>query len=163
MNNVAVFAGRFDPFTLGHYEIVSRAAKLFDKIVVAVSIDTEKSMFLPQDRVRIVEASVNDIKNVSVVGFSGFLTEFMKSNDIRYMVRGLRDSDDFGYERNLINIYKSMESTVECFYLMSDSNLTHISASFVREVIKLNGSIDNYLRPDAARIVNELRKSDKTK
>ena len=155
MNNKAVFAGTFDPFTLGHYEIVLRASKLFDKVVVAVAGDSgnKKCRYDEKMRAEIAKKSISDIKNAEVVVFDGFLIDFMKCNGIKTFVRGLRNTVDFEYEKNLYNAYLSQDDGVEGCYLMCSNEYAHISSSLVREVLSFNGKIDKYVKAEALSLI----------
>ena len=123
MNNKAVFAGTFDPFTLGHYEIAERASKQFTTLYVAVADGNQAKTcrYNIKKRVRIAQLSLGALKNVIVVPFRGFLVDFMRENDIKVFVRGLRNAVDFDYERNLYNVYKSQDDSVEGCYFMASN------------------------------------------
>lgn len=150
MNSKAVFAGTFDPFTLGHYDIARRASNLFDKVYIAVADTQSKNVaFSLEKRIEIAKLSLKDLDNVVVVPFSGFLVDFMKANGIKTMVRGLRNTIDFEYEKSLFSVYKSQYDEVEACYLMSSNDDAHISSSLVREVLSLGGDPSAYLRKDA--------------
>lgn len=155
--NKAIFAGTFDPFTIGHYELVKRASGLFDEVIVGVSLATQKKCIASSNqRLEIAKQSLSDIKNVRVVIFDGFLTDFAKENDCKYIIRGLRNSIDFEYEKNLFAQYKAISSDIEVFYLISDAKIEFISSSFVKELIKLGGDYNPYLRENAKRLVTEV-------
>ncbi len=155
MNSRAVFAGTFDPFTLGHYEIVERASKMFDTLFVAVADDHGKSArYSLNQRLKIVELSLSGLENVKVVTFSGFLVDFMRDNGIKVIVRGLRNSTDFEYERNLFNVYHSQDDTIEGCYLMSGNEFSHISSSLVRRILDLGGDVSKYVKAEA---VHEIK------
>ena len=150
MNNRAVFAGTFDPFTLGHYEIANRASKICDTLFVAVSDEKSKNTrYTLEERIEIARLSLADIPNVKVVAFSGFLVDFMRENDIKVMVRGLRNTIDFEYERNLFNAYKSQDEEVEAYYFMASNEYLHVSSSLVRQVLDYGGDISKYVKKEA--------------
>lgn len=150
MNNRAVFAGTFDPFTLGHYEIVARASKVFDKIIVAIANNNDKKCrYDAHKRFEIAKKSLSDIHNVDIVMFDGFLVDFMNANGIKTFVRGLRNSTDFEYEKNLYNAYLSQDSDVEGYYLMCKNEYAHISSSLVREVLSFGGNVEKYVKAEA--------------
>ena len=152
----AVFAGTFDPFTLGHLDILLRATTVFDEIIVAVVDfnDDKKSKFSLEKRIDFVKKSVRDVNGVSVQPFSGFLVDFMKDNGVKTFIRGLRNTVDFEYEKNLLSVYKSQWSDVEGYYLISNPQLTHVSSSIVRQIISLGGNLDGFV---ADAIKNELK------
>ena len=155
MNKKAVFAGTFDPFTLGHLDVVKKASKTFDEIIIAVASvsDNKKCMFSLDKRIEIVKASVSGISGVKVVPFSGFLVDFMKENGVNVFVRGLRNSIDFEYEKNLLAVYKSQWNEVEGVYYVTDSDKAHISSSIVREMIMLGGDVKKYLSSEALKLI----------
>ncbi len=152
----AVFAGTFDPFTLGHLDIVLRASTIFDEIIVAVVDynDDKKSKFSLEKRIDYAMKSVNAIKGVSVQPFSGFLVDFMKEKGVNTFIRGLRNTVDFEYEKNLLSVYKSQWSDVEGYYLISSPQKAHVSSSIVRQIISLGGNLDGFVSDD---IINELK------
>ena len=155
MNNEAVFAGTFDPFTLGHYEIVLRASKIFDKIIVAVAgnFGGKKCRYDAVARAEIARKSLNDISNVEVVIFDGMLTDFMRERGVKTFVRGLRNSTDFEYEKTLYNAYLSQYAQIEGLYLMSSSEYAYLSSSLVREVLSFGGNIEKYVKAEALSLI----------
>lgn len=149
MNNKAVFAGTFDPFTLGHYEIVKRASEQFSTLYVAVSESGKNCKFSLKKRVRIAQLSLQNLPNVVVIPFKGFLVDFMKENGITVYVRGLRNSMDFEYERNLYLAYKSQDEKIEGVFYMSSPQNVHISSTLVREILAFDGDVSKYVVADA--------------
>ena len=137
MNNKAVFAGTFDPFTLGHYEIVKRASEQFSTVYVAVSEGTKNCKFSLKKRFRIAQLSLQKLSNVVVVPFKGFLVDFMKENGISVYVRGLSKAIYFECERN-----------------MSAPEFVHISSTLVREVLEYDGDVSKYVAMEA---VSEIK------
>ena len=153
MNNKAVFAGTFDPFTVGHYELASAASKIFDEIIVAVALSEKQCRFSLEERMEIAKRSVSLLKNVTVMSFSGFLTDFMKEVGAKTFIRGLRNTIDFEYEKNLLNAYKSFDNDIEGVYLMPSPALSHVSSSLVREVLSLGGDVSALIKPEAAKLI----------
>lgn len=145
----AVFPGSFDPFTTGHYNIVKRAARLFDKVFVAVAADTGKNTAPLDVRVNFAKASVKDIKNAEVFGFYGLTTDFAAENNCGIILRGVRGAEDLLYEQNLYDEYKRLaalrQMDLEIIYLISELN--HVSSSevrrLVREGLSPGGYVDN--------------------
>lgn len=158
MNKIAVFAGSFDPFTIGHYDIVSRASEFFDKIIVGVAEDTgaKRCCLSLDERKQIAEASLSDIANVEVKTFKSFLVDFAKENGAKVIVRGLRTAGDFEYEKSLSEVYKSQNSELETFYLISSHDYCHVSATVVRELARLGGSVDGYIQKNAEGLVKKF-------
>lgn len=158
--SIAVFAGTFDPFTLGHSDIVKRASKIFDKVIVAVASDNNKSLTRPiETRMEIVKVSVDGIKGVCVEAFDGFLADFVKKVGADVIIRGLRNGFDFEYERPLCEVYREQNTDLECLYLIADRNVSHISSSIVRQIVSLGGNIGGYICPNAEKLILEFYKS----
>lgn len=150
----AVFAGTFDPFTIGHYEVASRAADMFDSVIVAVADDAaSRAVVNARIRSEIANESLKSISNVTVKPFGGMLTDFMQGEGVKVLVRGLRDQTDLGYESRLFAAYKDMYPQIECVYLIADPKLAHISSSLVRELSMLGGRIDPYICNSAVFLV----------
>ena len=151
----AIFAGTFDPFTIGHRDIVGRAAGLFDTVTVAVAEDTGKSTASLDVRTEIAKTAVNDLKNVTVVGFSGLLTDFAKKQGSALLIRGVRNAADLDYERDLTNVYKSM-SGIESLIIISSPELAHVSSSVVRTIAALGGDISQFVVKSTVQKITEI-------
>lgn len=157
---VAVYAGTFDPFTLGHLDVVKRAASVFDKVIVAVAASTGKNTALPLEiRKQIAELSVSNIENVKVNVFRGLLTDYV-SDLAAVIVRGIRSVKDFEYERALEAIYKSQAKS-EVVYLNCDPKLSHVSSNVVRELSGLGGDISGYVAEDAKELIENYLKRER--
>ena len=158
MNGIAVFAGSFDPFTIGHYDIVCRAAKVFDKVIVGVAEDTggKGCVLMPEQRAQIARASLLDVKNAEVKTFENFLVDFAKANGAKVIVRGVRTFADFEYEKSLGEVYKSQDSEIELMYLISSAKYSHVSGTVVRELVKLGGNVDGYIQKNAEELVKKF-------
>lgn len=146
----AVFAGSFNPFTLGHLDILRRSAQLFDTVYIAIAEDAGKRFDVPlKDRAEIAALSAAEVKNAEVITFSGMLTDLVKELDAGYIVRGLRNSFDLSYETSLEKIYKDFYPGVELVYFIAASDLNHISSSFVREIASIGGDISGFVQKNA--------------
>lgn len=157
----AIVAGTFDPFTAGHCDIVTRAAALFDRVTVAVALETGKNCAPSEDRVRIVEASIGGLGNVEVVPFGGLLCDFVKSRrGKKVLVRGIRGVRDFEYERDLSRVY-AHSCGVESVFLCSSPNVEYISSTLVRELARLDAPLDGYVADGAVEYVKRLYGSGK--
>ena len=148
---IAVYAGRFDPVTNGHLDILQRAARIFDRVVVAV-YDTPagKSLFDTSERVAMIEACVTDDPTVSVEPFSGLLTDFVRARGADAIVRGLRAVTDFSVEFDQALMYKDMAPEVEQVFLMSDLRYVFVRATRIREVAALGHDVSHLVPPSAA-------------
>lgn len=157
----AIFAGTFDPFTLGHYDIVSRSACLFKDVVVGVAnvASGRKDRLETEKRVAIAEACVNGLKNVTVKSFDGFLADFARREDATVLVRGIRTANDFEYEKALCEVYKQQNPKLECLYMISSHQYNHISGSIVRDLALLNGDFSAYVCKDARELIQKFYKA----
>lgn len=145
----AAFPGTFDPITLGHLDIIERAASLFDQLTVAVAESRGKNTRLSLDkRVALAKKSCHHLSNVKVVGFSSLLENFLKLNQINVLVRGLRSVTDYDYEMQLCGMYCRAMPQLEIVMLQSRPELACISSTLVRELKSFNAEIRPYV-PDA--------------
>ena len=151
----AVYPGSFDPLTLGHLDIIKRAAANFDELIVAVLHNPDKSpLFSVEERVNMITEAVKDIPNVRVDAFSGFLVDYAKAHDIQVSVRGLRTVSDFEYELQTAQFNQILsQGQVETYFLASSQEYGHLSSSAVRQVAKFHGDIRGMV-PDC--IVSKL-------
>lgn len=156
----AIFAGTFDPFTLGHFDIVERAAKIFDRVIVAIAADNGKACACSLNvRKEIASVSVKEFENVFVESFDGFLSDFAVKNKAGILIRGLRSSTDFEYERPLCEVYRGQHKEIECLYLISSRNVSHISSSIVRQIAFLGGNLECYVCKNAEQLISKSYKS----
>ncbi len=145
----AIISGSFDPITVGHLDVIKRASKLFERVVIAISSNTQKGGYLSDDaRLESVKASVEDLENVEVQQCKGLLAEFCLKYENPVIVRGVRNGSDFDYERSLFIINQSL-GVPETIILPAESGLDHISSTYVRELIKYNRPLDGAV-PDGA-------------
>lgn len=158
MNNIGLLAGSFDPFTLGHYDIMSRAAKLFSHLYIGVAADTgdKRCVASIDERTEIVKKSVAGISNVCVYTFDGFLTDFAKDIGAQTVVRGLRTFKDFEYEKSLSQVYKSQYKDIESVFLISSPEYSHISGTIVRDLALSGGSLDGYVCEGARLLIEKI-------
>ena len=144
--NIAVYPGSFDPITNGHLDIVNRASKIFDKIIVAVLVNKEKKpMFTLDERVALVKASVKDNDKVFVDSFTGLLTDYVEKNNIKVIIKGLRAVSDFESEFQMATMNRKLNENAETFFLTTDMAYAHLSSSLVKEVFILGGNIENFV------------------
>ena len=141
----AIYPGTFDPMTLGHEDLTRRAALLFDHVIVAVADSRAKSpFFTPDERVELASEVLRPLKNVSVVRFSGLLTDFVRSQNARVIVRGLRAATDFEYELQIAHANADMEPQIDTVFLPTRANYGFVSASLVREIASHGGNVSHY-------------------
>ena len=159
-NRIAVYPGTFDPITLGHEDIVHRAANLFDEVIVAVAGSTNKhTLFSFEERVSLAQSVFKKANNVKVVGFSGLLMQFVQDQGAQMVIRGLRAASDFEYEFQLGGMKRKLYSKLETLFLTPAEQYMFVSSTLVREVASLNGDVHQFVSATVeAAIVN---KSDK--
>ena len=144
----AMYPGTFDPITLGHEDLVRRASRLFDKVVVAIAANPGKEpMFSLDERVALANAVLKDFEGVEVTGYDGLTVNFAKENGLRVIVRGLRAISDFEYEFQLANMNRHLTDEVETAFLTPTETYTYISSSLVREIAALGGDISEFVSP----------------
>ena len=152
MNLRAVYPGTFDPITLGHEDLVRRASKLFDELILAVADSRAKHPFFTlEERVAMARKSLADCKNVEVVGFSGLLMKFARQHGARIVVRGLRAVSDFEYEFQLAGMNRDLYPDVETMFLTPGEQYMFVSATIVREISVLGGDVRKFVPPIVAR------------
>ncbi len=149
MNKIVVYPGTFDPITLGHVDMVMRAAKLFERVIVAVSDDPgEKTTFLTLDqRVTLAKESFKSMSTVDVVGFSGLLVDFAKKQRANLVLRGVRAVSDFDFEMQLASMNRAMLPSLETIFLTPSADYAYVSSSLVREIAKHQGDISSFVAP----------------
>ena len=145
----AMYPGTFDPITLGHEDLVRRAAGLFDDVVVAIAANTgsKSPMFSIDERVDMARAALSGIDNVEVTRYEGLTVDFARERGLRVIVRGLRAVSDFEYEFQLANMNRHLTDEVETAFLTPTEKYTFISSSLVREVAELGGDISEFVSP----------------
>ena len=144
---IAVYPGTFDPITMGHEDIVRRAANLFDQVIVAVAGSTSKqTLFSLQERVALAE-SVFHGENIRVVGFDGLLMQFVQAQGAQMVIRGLRAASDFEYEFQLAGMNRKLYPKLETLFMTPAEEFMFISSSLVREVARLGGDVNQFVSP----------------
>jgi pantetheine-phosphate adenylyltransferase len=140
MRTLAIYPGSFDPPTLGHLDVIERAAGLFDRLIVAVGRNSAKGCFLPvEERVRALQDTTAHMPTVSIDAFSGLLVEYARSQHAKSIVRGLRATADFEYEFQMAMVNRRLAAEVDSVFLMTRWDYSYLSSSMVREVAVLGG------------------------
>jgi pantetheine-phosphate adenylyltransferase len=153
---LAVFPGSFDPITNGHIDLVKRAVPLFDKIIVAVGINTQKQyLFSLEQRMEWLRESFIDLPNVEVGSFEGLTVKYCESINANYLLRGLRQASDFDYEKTISQLNSIIGKDIETIFLISKPELSHISSTIVRELIKGNGDISSFVPSHISKFILE--------
>ena len=161
MSKVGIYPGTFDPITYGHIDVIKRALKIVNKLIVAVSNDYSKDyLFSADERVSIIQTSLfKDLKfnkqNIKVLSFNNLTTSLCRKYKASIIFRGLRAVSDFEYEFQLAGMNKKLDKTIETVFLMSDVERQVISSKFVKEIAKLNGKIDNFVTKSINRAIKD--------
>ena len=156
----AVYPGTFDPMTMGHVDLVKRASKLFDSVIIAIaSSDSKKPMFSLEERIEIGNKIYADDPKVEVVGFSGLLVNFAKENDANILIRGLRVVADFEYEFQLANMNRAMSPDIESVFLTPKEEYSYISSSLVKEIATMGGDVTRFVDPVTLEALNQKIKN----
>ncbi|MBU5616733.1 pantetheine-phosphate adenylyltransferase [Psychrobacter sp. TAE2020] len=141
-----LYPGTFDPITNGHVDLVTRAVKLFDQVIIAVaSGHHKKPLFNFEERVELVETVFADLPQVSVIGFEGLLVDFMREKNATAVLRGLRAMSDFEYEFQLANMNRELDENFEAVFLTPSQNYSFISSTMIREIAKLGGDVNKFV------------------
>lgn len=146
MGRIAVFPGSFDPFTIGHEAVVKRALPLFDKIIIAVGVNTLKnSLFSAENRVRMIKTVFRDEPKVEVETFSGLTVDYCHLKKATYLLRGLRTAADFEYERAMGQMNRNLAPDIETVFLLTSAEHTPINSTIVRDIIRMGGDASMFL------------------
>ena len=152
----AVYPGTFDPITRGHEDLVRRATKLFDKVVVAIAASPGKTpVFSLEQRVELATQTLGDMPDVVVTGYDGLTVDFARENGLQAIIRGLRAVSDFEYEFQLATMNRHLTDQVETVFLTPTEHYTFVSSSLVREVVQLGGDVSAFVHPHVAAALNE--------
>lgn len=156
---IALFPGSFDPITKGHKSIVERALPMFDRIVVAVGTNTAKNSVFPlEKRIEWIEKTFAQYDNVEVVTFNSLTVDFCRQIGAKYILRGLRNSTDFQYERNIARINQELDSEIETIFLMTKPDDAAISSSLVREILSFGRDVSQFIPEEITININDIAK-----
>ena len=157
----AIYPGSFDPVTNGHLDIVDRAAKLFDKLYVAVLINVDKhTLFSVEERVALLKATTAQYPNVEVVSFGGLLAQYAKDKGINVIVKGLRALSDFEYEFQMALTNKSLNPDLETVFLITSAENMYLSSSMVRQVAGFGGEVTKFVPDCVSKALNDKLKME---
>ncbi len=152
--NIAIYPGSFDPITNGHLDIITRGAKIYDKVIVAVLVNMDKKcLFTIEERVNLIKRVTKNLENVEVLSFEGLLVDFAKMHKSKVILKGLRTMSDFEYEFQMALMNSKLDSEIETVFMMTSSAFSYVSSSSVKQVAKFGGNI-NGLVPDE--LISEL-------
>tara|TARA_B100001142_G_scaffold301946_1_gene328048 strand:+ start:12557 stop:13015 length:459 start_codon:yes stop_codon:yes gene_type:complete len=146
MNKIAVFPGSFAPFTLGHQYIVERALPLFDKIIISIGINSDKSEYFSiEEREQWIKTIYSKNPKVEVKRYEELTVDFCAKIGAKYILRGLRNSNDFNYEKNIAQTNKDINSDIETIFIIGPARISHISSTIIRDIIKNGGDVSQFL------------------
>ncbi|MDG1719053.1 MAG: pantetheine-phosphate adenylyltransferase [Flavobacteriales bacterium] len=146
MSRIAVFPGSFSPFTLGHKSVVDRSLPLFDKIIIAIGINSEKNEYFSiEEREKWIQDIYKDNPKIEVQFYEGLTVDFCEKVEAKYILRGLRDSNDFKYEKNIAQTNKNLNPKLETIFIITPPEMSHISSTIMRDIIKNGGDVSPFL------------------
>jgi pantetheine-phosphate adenylyltransferase len=151
----AIYAGTFDPITYGHIDVVSRAIKIFDRVIIGVSRHPKKTLFTQQQRMKLVETVFKKEKKIEVAGFSTLLVDLAKKTKANTLIRGIRAVSDFDYELQLTLMNRKLAPGIETIFLMPSEKYIFISSSLAKEIASLNGDISHLVPPVVAKALRD--------
>lgn len=147
----AMYPGTFDPITNGHYDLVRRAASIFDRVVVAIAANPGKApLFTVDERVELAREVLKDIPNVEVTGYAGLTVDFARQHGLRVIVRGLRAVSDFEFEFQLATMSRHLSDQVDYVFLTPTEQFNFISSTLIREIASLGGDVNQFVHPAVA-------------
>ncbi|MDO6354129.1 pantetheine-phosphate adenylyltransferase [Caloramator sp. CAR-1] len=156
MNNIAIYPGSFDPITNGHLDIIVRASKIFDKVIVAVLENPEKKnpLFTIEERVELIKRVTKDIDNVEVESFKGLLVNYAKEKSAKVIIKGLRAVSDFEYELQMAMMNNKLNNQLETLFMMTNNKYSFLSSSLVKQVAMYGGCIKDLVPEE---IIDDIR------
>ncbi len=153
MKNTAIYPGSFDPITNGHVDLIRRASKLFDEVIVAITQNVNKVGFLNvEERALAANNAVSSLNNIRVLNFDSLLVDFAKKHNAQIIIRGLRAVSDFEYEFQLSGMNKRLNPHIETLFMTPSEKFANISSSLVREIFLLGGDIDTFV-PESVKLI----------
>jgi len=156
----AIYPGSFDPITNGHIDVIKRASRIFDQVIIAVSQNINKKSFLSEkEKIEAINLSLQGLKNVEIIAFDSLLVDFAKKINAQIILRGLRAVSDFEYEFQLAGMNKHLDKNIETFFLTPSEEFSNISSSLVREILMLGGDISSFVPQKVEKILlSKLKK-----
>jgi len=162
MKRTAIYPGSFDPLTNGHLDVIQRAAKLFDRVVVAVASNESKHpLFTKDERVALVKKAVAKLPNVEADAFDGLLVEYVAAKQAQVIVRGLRAVSDFEFEFQLALMNRKLDEKIETIFMMPKDTYTFLSSRIVKEIARLGGDVSSFVPPNVQIALKKKLKSVK--
>jgi len=149
MHTRAIYPGTFDPITNGHADLIERASRMFDEVIVGIAANpSKKPLFSLEERVSLISTVSSELDNVTVIGFSGLLAEFARTENATILIRGLRAVADFEYEFQMVGMNRALDDSIETVFLMAEARHQAIASKLVKEVARLGGDISKFVSPE---------------
>ena len=146
MTKIAIFPGSFSPFTVGHQSVVDRALPLFDKIIISIGINSEKNQYFSiEERLQWIKDVYGNNPKIEIKFFEGLTVDFCKKENANYILRGLRDSHDFKFEKGIAQMNKDLNNEIETIFIITPPEISHISSSIIRDIIKNGGDVSKFI------------------
>ncbi len=146
MTKIAIFPGSFSPFTVGHQSVVDRALPLFDKIIISIGINSEKNQYFSiEERLQWIKDVYGNNPKIEIKFYEGLTVNFCKKENANYILRGLRDSHDFKFEKGIAQMNKDLNKEVETIFIITPPEISHISSSIIRDIIKNGGDVSKFI------------------
>jgi len=146
MTKNAIFPGSFSPFTVGHQSVVNRALPLFDKIIISIGINSEKNQYFSiEERLQWIKDVYGNNPKIEIKFYEGLTVDFCKKENANYILRGLRDSHDFKFEKGIAQMNKDLNKEVETIFIITPPEISHISSSIIRDIIKNGGDVSKFI------------------
>ena len=146
MTKTAIFPGSFSPFTVGHHSVVGRALPLFDKIIISIGINSGKNQYFSiEERLQWIKDVYGNNPKIEIKFYEGLTVDFCKKENANYILRGLRDSHDFKFEKGIAQMNKDLNKEVETIFIITPPEISHISSSIIRDIIKNGGDVSKFI------------------
>jgi len=146
MTKIAIFPGSFSPFTVGHQSVVDRTLPLFDKIIISIGINSEKNQYFSiEERLQWIKDVYGNNPKIEIKFYEGLTVDFCKKENANYILRGLRDSHDFKFEKGIAQMNKDLNKEVETIFIITPPEISHISSSIIRDIIKNGGDVSKFI------------------
>lgn len=156
MEKIAIFPGSFDPITCGHVSVIRRAIPLFDKIIVAIGINALKSTYFDlEKRMAMIQAVFAESEKIEVQSYSGLTIDFCREMNAKFLLRGLRTSADFEFERSIGQMNKQMNPDIETVFLLTQPEHTALNSSIIRDILRHNGDVSKFVPSEALRFLKK--------
>jgi len=146
MTKIAVFPGSFSPFTIGHQSVIDRALPLFDNIIIAIGINSEKNQYFSiEERMQWIKDVYSNNPKIEVKFYEGLTVDLCKRENANFILRGLRDSHDFKFEKNIAQMNHDLNNEIETVFLITPPEISHISSTIIRDIIKNGGDVSKFI------------------